>query len=115
MTATFLLCFAVLSRLRVDPQSGAGMVPAPKLSHHVKHLVALHCALVFLGHQELSHCSAGYLIETLESWPGQPSLRQRDVIVAAGEALFLEFLGRDSDAAKTSNCWSGHSSRSRRS
>ncbi|CAJ1357078.1 unnamed protein product [Effrenium voratum] len=51
------------AQLRVDQHAGAGL--------------------------QLSACEAGYLVEELEQWPGQPDIRAQDVIVAAGEALLI--------------------------
>ena len=51
------------AKLRVDQQAGAGL--------------------------QLSVCEAGYFIEEINEWPGQPDLRAGDVIVAAGEELLI--------------------------
>ena len=51
------------AKLRVDQQAGAGL--------------------------QLSACEAGYLVEELEEWPGQPEIRAGDVIVAIGEELLI--------------------------
>jgi len=39
---------------------------------------------------ELSVCGAGYLVECLLEWPGQPDLREGDAIVAIGQSLLLD-------------------------
>eukprot|EP00927_Polykrikos_kofoidii_P016634 TRINITY_DN17524_c0_g1_i1.p1 TRINITY_DN17524_c0_g1~~TRINITY_DN17524_c0_g1_i1.p1 ORF type:complete len:1119 (-),score=170.05 TRINITY_DN17524_c0_g1_i1:71-3427(-) len=39
---------------------------------------------------ELSQCWAGYLVERLLEWPGQPELREGDVIVGIGDSLLLD-------------------------
>ena len=51
------------AKLRVDQNAGAGL--------------------------QLSVCEAGYLVEEVDDWPGQPDIRARDVIVAAGEELLI--------------------------
>lgn len=38
---------------------------------------------------EVSQCPAGYLVEELSEWPGQPDISQGDVIVAIGDSLLL--------------------------
>lgn len=51
------------AKLRVDQHAGAGL--------------------------QLSACEAGYLVEELEDWPGQPDIRAGDVIVAIGEEQLI--------------------------
>eukprot|EP00928_Gymnodinium_smaydae_P062599 TRINITY_DN46424_c0_g1_i1.p1 TRINITY_DN46424_c0_g1~~TRINITY_DN46424_c0_g1_i1.p1 ORF type:complete len:822 (-),score=113.55 TRINITY_DN46424_c0_g1_i1:117-2582(-) len=40
---------------------------------------------------ELSMCSGGYYIESIADWPGQPSLKESDTIVAIDGTLLLDF------------------------
>ena len=76
---------------------GCALIPMPVLAwsagcsalgHMGGTLAGHHCRAEQLWRrlEELSACAAGYLIESLQSWPGQPDLRPKDVIVAAGEA-----------------------------
>ena len=72
------------AKLRVDQQAGAGLQLSACEARRTLDFCLARCVVCRLWSWKFAP-QAGYLVEELEEWPGQPEIRMGDVIVAIGE------------------------------